>query len=68
MGNTHPKSLIVQALSVALDITTRQVGSIAREGIIGNNCPCTDYSITRCHKPVSTAVTSKCYQGCLNPI
>ena len=39
-----------------------------KEGIIGNNCPCTDYSITRCHKPVSTAVTSKCYQGCLNPI
>ena len=68
MGNTHPKSLNIQTLSVALDITTRQVGSIAREGIIGNNCPCTDYGITRRHKPVSTSVTSKCYQGCLNPI
>ena len=63
MGNTHPKSLNIQALRVALDIATRQVGSIAREGIIGNNYPCTDYSITRCHKPVSTSVTLFCYQG-----
>lgn len=68
MGNTHPKSLIVQALRVALDITTRQVGSIAREDNTGNSYPCTDYDVTHRHKPVSTAVTSKCYQGYLNPI
>ena len=57
------RAWMYKLLAFALDITTRQVGSIAREGIIGNNYPCTDYSITRCHKPVSTSVTLFCYQG-----
>ena len=57
------RAWMCRLLAFALDITTRQVGSIAREGIIGNNYPCTDYSITRCHKPVSTSVTLFCYQG-----
>lgn len=63
MGNTHPKSLYEALRAVALDITTRQVSSIAREHITIYGYACADYDVYRHQKPVSTAVTSKCYQG-----
>ena len=45
------------------------VGSatIAREHITVYGYACTDYDVYRHHKPVSTAVTSICYQGQLKP-
>ena len=40
-----------------------KVGSLVWEHITVYGYACTDYDVERHHKPVSTSVTSKCYQG-----
>ena len=68
MGNTFTLRACKQTLSGCPRYYHPSGRQHRKEGIIGNNYPCTDYGITHRHKTVSTSVTSKRKQGCTNPI